>query len=242
MNKEAYYFSHDSNARQDEKIIALRMKHGWEGYGLYWAIVEKLREASEYKLQPDYNIMSFDLRVDAKLVKSIIEDFGLFKFSEDKKFFYSGRMIRNMKSKSEKARKAANARWNGPDKKDKDAGAMQTHSKRIANGMQNDATKVKESKEKEIKKIDKEEILSKIRSEFYDSLKPFVSEYSPEMLRAFFNYWSEPNKSRTKIKWQMERTWDLNLRLKRWASNNFKSNSQLPEIVKKKEPAKPEKW
>jgi len=36
MKKEAYYFSHDSNARQDEKIIKLRMKLGWEGYGLYW--------------------------------------------------------------------------------------------------------------------------------------------------------------------------------------------------------------
>ena len=27
------YFPHDSDARSDDKIIALRIKHKWEGYG-----------------------------------------------------------------------------------------------------------------------------------------------------------------------------------------------------------------
>jgi len=40
MKKEAYYFSLDSNARDDPKILQLRMEMGWEGYGLFWAIIE----------------------------------------------------------------------------------------------------------------------------------------------------------------------------------------------------------
>ena len=48
--KDAYYFPHDSNAQHDEKILKLRVKYGWAGYGLYWAIIEKLREASNYRL------------------------------------------------------------------------------------------------------------------------------------------------------------------------------------------------
>ena len=44
MANEAYYFSHDSNARNDEKVLMLRAKHGWEGYGLYWALVEMMFE------------------------------------------------------------------------------------------------------------------------------------------------------------------------------------------------------
>jgi len=49
MAKDAYYFSHDSNSRQDPKISALRSKFGWAGYGLFWAIIEVLRD------QPDYS-------------------------------------------------------------------------------------------------------------------------------------------------------------------------------------------
>ena len=49
-NKDAYYFPHDSNARNDYKLLRLRAKFGWEGYGIYFAIIEILREQSDYKL------------------------------------------------------------------------------------------------------------------------------------------------------------------------------------------------
>ncbi len=51
MVKDSYYFSHDANARNDEKILELRLKYGWEGYGLYWAFVEILREATDYRIK-----------------------------------------------------------------------------------------------------------------------------------------------------------------------------------------------
>ena len=35
----ANYFSHDSNARNDEKVIRLRMKHGAAGYGVYFMLL-----------------------------------------------------------------------------------------------------------------------------------------------------------------------------------------------------------
>ena len=42
--KDAYYFSHDSNARNDQRLIKIRMKYGMEGYGIYFGIIEILRE------------------------------------------------------------------------------------------------------------------------------------------------------------------------------------------------------
>ena len=48
--KEAYYFSHDANARNDIKIKAMMSRYGYEGYGMYWAIVEMLRETKDYEL------------------------------------------------------------------------------------------------------------------------------------------------------------------------------------------------
>ena len=61
--------------------------------------------------------------------------------------------------------------------------------------------------------------LLKIRSEkFYESLIPFVSIYGKEMVRAFYDYWSEPNRSETKMKFELERTWDVKRRLNTWLS------------------------
>lgn len=95
--KGAYYFSHDSNARNDEKLIAVRMKLGVEGYGIYFMILERLLEATDYMSIKDYNIIAFDLRVSAEKVKSVIEDFGLFNFTDDGKKFFSESFLNRMK-------------------------------------------------------------------------------------------------------------------------------------------------
>lgn len=66
MLKDAYYFSHDSNARNDVRMIKLRRMGGLETVGLYWCVIEMLRESKDYELPID-NIddICFDLRVDA---------------------------------------------------------------------------------------------------------------------------------------------------------------------------------
>jgi len=40
--------------------------------------------------------------------------------------------------------------------------------------------------------------------------------YTNSMLQEFFDYWSETNLNGLKMKWEMEKTWDLKLRLKTW--------------------------
>ena len=42
MSKDTFYFSHDYNSRNDEKIKSLLRKHGMQGYGLFWALIEDL--------------------------------------------------------------------------------------------------------------------------------------------------------------------------------------------------------
>lgn len=43
-------------------------------------------------------------------------------------------------------------------------------------------------------------------------------DYPEQMKAAFVSYWTEPNSSRTRVKYQMERTWDTKRRLATWAS------------------------
>jgi len=144
MAKEAYYFSHDSNSRNDPKIVKLRMKLGWAGYGIFWAIVEMLRDEDGYAMQTEYESIAFALNEQCDTIKSIIEDFGLFKITSNN--FHSESLKKRMQlkdEKSNKASKAAKIRWD----KEKDADAMQTHSESNAIVMQGKERKGKEIKE-----------------------------------------------------------------------------------------------
>ena len=43
-----------------------------------------------------------------------------------------------------------------------------------------------------------------------------------EQANEFLSYWSEANKSKTKMRWELERTWDLRSRMQRWNNNTKK--------------------
>lgn len=40
--------------------------------------------------------------------------------------------------------------------------------------------------------------------------------FPKDILEEFFDYWTEPNKSNTKMRFELEKTWHLHRRLKRW--------------------------
>lgn len=141
MKKEAYYFSHDANAQDDPKCMVLIDQLGMEGYGIFWALIEKLRAEKGYKL-PISTIPAFAKRwgTSKEKVETVVNSYNLFKISNN--YFFSLRLKKSMEEKTESARRSALIRWGN-------ASALQPKSKRIANGMQNDAIKVKKSKEKE---------------------------------------------------------------------------------------------
>jgi hypothetical protein len=83
--------------------------------------------------------------------------------------------------------------------------------------------------------LKKEEKLKILEKEFYNSLIPYVAEFGKELVREFYDHWKQPNPSRTKLGWQIEKKWDLEARLRtfqrnneRWATNttSFKGGSK----------------
>ena len=142
MPKDTFYFSHDYNARNDEKIKRLIRKHGMQGYGVFWSIVEDLYNNAN-ALRMDYEGIAYDLRSDSDLVASVVNDFDLFIFNGD--YFGSNSVqerLEQRNDKSAKARKSASYRWDN-------ANAMQTQSDSNAKKER----KGKEIKGKEIKEI-----------------------------------------------------------------------------------------
>lgn len=55
------------------------------------------------------------------------------------------------------------------------------------------------------------------KEEFYNSLIPYVEMYGKDMVRDFFDYWSEMNKSETKMRFEQQPTWEISKRLSTWA-------------------------
>jgi len=64
--------------------------------------------------------------------------------------------------------------------------------------------------------------VEKRKADFYNSLIPYLQQYPKELIRAFFDYWSELNKSRTKMRFEGEKTWETDKRLTTWANNEKK--------------------
>lgn len=89
---------------------------------------------------------------------------------------------------------------------------------------------------KEDKKLRREEIEEKRhaafaatslrRDEFYKSLIPFVATYGKAIVKDFYNYWIETNKSGTKMKFELQATWDTNLRIQTWSRKELIFNSR----------------
>jgi len=83
--------------------------------------------------------------------------------------------------------------------------------------------------EEEEEEEEKEEVKNNIDSrklKFSESLKPFLDKYGKELLNDFYAYWSEPNKSNSKFKQELEKTWSLESRLTRWSNNDFGKTSK----------------
>tara|TARA_R100000781_G_scaffold53453_1_gene34921 strand:- start:4119 stop:4868 length:750 start_codon:yes stop_codon:yes gene_type:complete len=203
------YFNHDSTARNDYRIIKMRAKLGMEAYGIFWSVLEMLFTEENKLCIEDYDTLAFGLQCDAKVLKQVIEDFDLFVVED--KCFYSRRLnnhIQEINNKSNKAKENASKRWNN-------ANAMPSHSDRNASIV--DKSKINKSK------------LNKRIEDFKKSIHS-ISDISDEDKNDFFMYWTEMNKSGTKFRAEMQKTFDVSRRLKRWANNGFnKQKSRFPD-------------
>ncbi len=107
------YFNHDSTARNDYRIIKLRATLGYEGYGVFWALLELLFTEENKICISQYDILSYGLQCDPKILKQVIEDFDLFVIEDG--CFYSRRLnnqIEEINNKSNIAKENAKKRWN----------------------------------------------------------------------------------------------------------------------------------
>ena len=164
-----------------------------EGYGIYWMLIETLREQPDYTY-PVANIPALGRRYNttAEKVKTVVCNYGLFTVKDDK-IFFSDSLNRRMlvfeekrAKRSEAGRLGNAARWK----------TSQTDRNAITMRSQFIASKVKKSKEKE--SIGKESMRGK-RKPFSpptpSEVESFFTEngYTAEAARRAFDYYTDAN-------------------------------------------------
>lgn len=208
MTKDAYYFSHDSNARHDPKIVKMLTKYP-NGYQWYFMIIEILREQADYRYKMDEyysTAIARELHIDRKEVEQFVADcineFNL--FVSDSKKFWSRSLLKRMKFKDKKSKiysENAKKRWGNEN-----AMAMQLHS----NGNALKESKGKESKVKGATLFINSEVSDKesFREAFYKN--PDYTKYDYRHYYEAVKNWSGSN-NKKKANWILTAyTWARN--------------------------------
>lgn len=66
---------------------------------------------------------------------------------------------------------------------------------------------------------------------FKEKLVPFKNKYDMDLLKNFFQYWTEPNLSKTKMLFELQKTFDIERRLATWVRNDktFSNKQQIKQ-------------
>jgi uncharacterized phage protein (TIGR02220 family) len=170
--KESYYFSHDSNATNDPKILVLLAELGMEGYGIYWTVIEHLREQPNYV--SNLNVLKgLAMRYGTSREKylAVVKSYELFQIKDDL-FFWSESLIDRM-------RPLELQRENNKKAGIQSGIARKLKSKQLQLEMNNCSTsKVKERKVKEIKE-EIPDLADRVLSYLFQSKKNILKGSKP---------------------------------------------------------------
>lgn len=108
MAKDSYWFRHDSTAGRGLKLLTIKTIYGHWGKGVYWDVIETLREQSDYKYRSD----NTSLKILAELIGAETEKFlnwysSCVKYellTEKNGYFYSKVLCENMEKWEAKKR------------------------------------------------------------------------------------------------------------------------------------------
>jgi hypothetical protein len=138
-SKDAYYFPHDSNAKDDPKIMILIDTLNLEGYGIFWVLIETLRDQKDYKcplaLVP---VIAKRYNTTTEKVRQVICNYSLFVIENDQFFFSKSLISRldNMNARKQRriqaSIKANETRWGKLS--ERSANGQLQLSERSANG------------------------------------------------------------------------------------------------------------
>ncbi len=223
MAKDTFWFRHDSNARNDPKLVKLRRLSGVEGIGLFWCVIEMLRESETYTLEESHiDDIVYDLRIGKKVFDSLFEC-GL--FTLDNGVFYSKSLLERMEALDkvkEKRRKAGAKGGKAKADNSKDvASATNEPSKTKAMVEQSLASRVELSRVEKNNKKTLEERKENFKNLIREANDKRKEQCNKNTLNEFYAYWSVIGDGEKKMLFENTKSFSTSARLTTWVKNNF---------------------
>lgn len=120
------YIPHPSNCRASINVQRMLVHEGMAGYGVYWSILEQLRDADQYQMFYFPEGIAFSTHCnDIALIERVCKSYGLFTFDEDD-MMASPWLLQQMEAYEEKKNKLREAGREGAKKR--------WEAKRVADG------------------------------------------------------------------------------------------------------------
>ena len=168
MAKDVYYFSHDVNASNDPKIVAMESEFGVISYAWWWKLIEKLASSEDYRLPfKKYTFIALDKELGILnenerplnenehtffcsnksflFVNSLINDFELLECDDE--YFWSPSLIRRQEERRSKFEKKQEQRRLAGIK----SGEARRKKEQKRTVVQRDSTVVEQNEQKERK-------------------------------------------------------------------------------------------
>ena len=93
-------------------------------------------------------------------------------------------------------------------------------------------------KEKARKEKEEKNIYIAGREAFHQECLGYVDKYDVERLADFYNYWSEVNEKTGKMRFEKERYWNTERRLKRWMNTSYSADNSAAALRLEREKKK----
>lgn len=187
MAIDAYYFSHDSNAKDDPNCVLLIEQLGLEGYGIYWVLIELLRDQPGYRY-PLVLVPAISRRYNTtnEKMKTVITNYQLFEIENDE--FFSLSLIKRMEHLDSKRKQASIAGKRSAEVRMLNASSTDVQQTFNASStIKVNESKVNETKPKEIiEDIPYSEIVSYLNSESSSKYKASSSK-TRDLIKARWN-------------------------------------------------------
>jgi hypothetical protein len=88
--------------------------------------------------------------------------------------------------------------------------------------------------ENENKNVNKKVDIESRKLAFAETIKNYIPEFDRVLLLDFYHYWSEENQTGTKMRYELEKTWNLAGRIRNWKKNESKFDKSKPSIFGQK--------
>jgi hypothetical protein len=239
QRKDVDYFPHD--CIHGRKMHIIEAKYGNDGYAAWFKLLEQLGKANNHYIciSDETNLMflSSVFKLTEEKTISILKD--LAKLGAIDTFLYEKHLIifsqKFIDSIRDAYRKRRNRIFEYSDVLNELGIDSVQSGGRLTHITANTPEVIPKEEKSKVKKSKEEDSLVARKLKFSHTLEPFLEKYGKDLLNDFYSYWTEPNKSNTKFRMELQSTWSIERRLATWAKNDKNFQKEKSSAQKEKD-------